>query len=92
MNAEMLLHSRLRNCLQTILDVNESMGVNVFGLAFSDELDRLYEFLNRLDSVVLNETDVLRIEEATIVFFKELKVFLSKGQLLKNSDVRLRMQ
>jgi hypothetical protein len=92
MNAEMLLHSRLRNCLQTILDFNENMGVNVFGLAFSDELGRLHEFIARLDSVVLSEADVLRIEESTTVFFRELKVFLSNGQLLKNNDVLLRMQ
>jgi hypothetical protein len=92
MKVDLLLQSRLRNCLQTILELNESMGIHPFGLAFADELARLREFLARLDSIALREEDVARIEDATGVFFKELGVFFDGGQVLNNNAVRLRMQ
>jgi hypothetical protein len=92
MDDERLLQIRLRNCLQTILDLNENMDTNAFRLAFSGELEFMRNFLNGLDSIILSETDVLRIEDATEVFFKELGVFFGNGRFLKNGCVRLRMQ
>jgi hypothetical protein len=92
MNDEQLLQIRLRNCLQTILDLNENMGTNAFKLAFSEELELIKTFLNGLDSMILNEADVSRIEDATEIFFKELNTFFGSECSLKNDRVRLRMQ
>jgi hypothetical protein len=92
MDDERLLQIRLRNCLQTILDLNENMDTNAFKLAFSDELDLMRNFLNGLDSIILNEADVLRIEDATEIFFKELGVFFGNERFLKDDRARLRMQ
>jgi hypothetical protein len=92
MNTDQLLQIRLRNCLQTILDFNESMEAKGFGFAFSGELKLLREFLGRLDSMVLSEADVLRIEDATAVFFGELRGFFDQEHSLQNSGAQFRVQ
>jgi hypothetical protein len=92
MNTDRLLQIRLRNCLQTILDFNESMEAKGFGLAFSNEFELLREFLGRLDAMVLSEADVLRIEDATAVFFRELRGFFDQDHSPHNSGAHFRMQ
>ncbi len=71
------LQVRLKNCLQTILELEtdlERFHVDDFVLK---EFQLLKSFLSRVDDVRLDEADVRRIETATENFLKELKTPLS---------------
>ena len=83
------LQIRLRNCLQTILELEtdlERLHVDDFVLK---EFQLLKSFLSRVDDVRLDEADVRRIETATENFLKELKTPLSS--LEKKAISRRRM-
>lgn len=79
MNMDASLHSRLRNCLQTILELNDGFNSPVLVHAFMQELDLIRAFLLHLDAVDLQEEDVLRIEKATEVFLNELRGLFAAG-------------
>lgn len=96
-----LLRSRLKNCIETILDLEPALGEFEVGREFLAEFSKLKTFMQRLDSVFgtsdefIEENDVKRIETATANFLEELKVpFASMrvhpGQVSKpNSPTRL---
>lgn len=96
MNINASLHSRLRNCLQTILELNDGFSSPVLVHAFMQELDLIRNFLLRLDAVELQEEDVLRIEKATEVFLNELRGLFATGSTereeLSNSETPTRLQ
>ncbi|ABB38870.1 hypothetical protein Dde_2073 [Oleidesulfovibrio alaskensis G20] len=71
------LQSRLRNCLQTILELEPDLEDLEIGHDLMKELNMLKTFMKKLDSVDLEEDDVLRIEKATANFLKELEGPLS---------------
>jgi hypothetical protein len=73
MSVDAFLHSRLRNCLQTVLELNDGSNSPVLAYAFRQELELIRKFLLQLDAVELREEDVLRIEKATEVFLNELR-------------------
>lgn len=69
---ELTLTSRLKSCLNTILELEEALDDTDVGKLMQDEFVVLREVAERLDSVKVNENDVLRIEKATTRFLLEL--------------------
>lgn len=77
MDGEILLNSRLRNCLLTILELEGSLAGTELGPLLSSEFVILKQVLQRLEAVHINEYDVRRVETATARFLEELKDTLS---------------
>lgn len=69
----MLLTCRLRNCLLTILELEEMLERTHLGPALQKEFSVLKQVMQRLENVEVEETDVCRIEAATSRFLAELK-------------------
>jgi ABC-type transporter Mla MlaB component len=70
---EVLLNSRLRNCLLTILELEGSLVHTELGPLLSPEFDTLKQVIQRLEIMHISEDDVCRIETATARFLEELK-------------------
>lgn len=84
------LHIRLKNCLQTILELETDMASLQMRNEFQAELETLKEYLNRIENISLAEDDVLRLERATAKFLEELRLPLAqishespKGRILQ---------
>lgn len=92
MSDELSLQVRLRNCLQTILELREDLDSVSFGLAFVDELGMIRNFMKKIDSVKLCEDDVLRIEQATTVFLRELACLFEQERPSGDINGSLRLQ
>ena len=73
-----LLHVRLKNCLQTILELEPDMSSLHMRTEFRTELETLKEYLNHVEDLKLAEEDVLRLERATANFLDELRLPLSQ--------------
>ena len=71
------LQRRLRNCLQTILELEPDLKKLDLGHVLLKEYELLRGFIEKVGDVPLREDDVLRIEKATALFLEELKVPLS---------------
>ena len=67
------LNSRLRNCLLTILELEDVLTTTHLGPALRQEFVTLKEVVQRLEDVQIEESDVCRIETATSRFLSELK-------------------
>ncbi|MDD3310808.1 hypothetical protein [Pseudodesulfovibrio sp.] len=80
---------RITNCLQTILDLEPQLEKLEHGHSLLDEFVVLKSFLEKIDRVDLNETDVERIEKATANFLKELQAPLAKARFERKSNRRL---
>lgn len=76
-----ILQSRLRNCLQTILDLRDDLDSSAYSSAFGHELNMIKQFLARAQDVPVTSTDVERIEQATEVFLAELQELLHEKPL-----------
>ena len=76
-NSDDSLHLRLRNCLQTILELEPELERLEMGAMLTTELDQLKTFIQRLDTGQLHEEDVNRIEDATTSFLNELRMPMS---------------
>jgi hypothetical protein len=81
------LHSRLANCLETILELEPDLEQLELGHVLLAEFGQLKSFLERLDSVCVDEADVTRIEAATSHFLEELKVPLG---VIREGEVKRR--
>ena len=92
MPTDLSLQSRLRNCLHTILELNESVDSPALLAVFMQELDLIRKFLQRLDEIVLEEEDVARIERATEVFLCELHGLFSPGKPTVQLGLKERLQ
>lgn len=66
-----LLQLRLKNCLQTILDLESGLRENSMDV-YDEDLDILKDYLKHAGSMDLVEDDVARLENATSVFLKEI--------------------
>lgn len=66
-----LLQLRLKNCIQTILDLEPGLRRNRADV-FDSDFVRLRGFLKRVDKLNLAEEDVQRLENVTSVFLREL--------------------
>ena len=67
------LQIRLKNCIQTILDLEPDMRAGIWGRHFDEELSTLKDYLQRVDRMNLAE-DVQRLENATASFLAELRL------------------
>lgn len=67
------LQERLKNCIQTILELEPDVERLELGHILREEYSTLREFLERVDSVQLDEGEVERIEKATERFLAELE-------------------
>lgn len=67
------LRTRLRICLQTILEMEPQLASIELKDYLADEFSVLKEFIGKLDNVPLSEDDVKRVEEATMDFLAELE-------------------
>jgi len=70
--------ARISNCLETILELEPELEKIELGKSLLEEFGVLKDFLERIDSVALNEDDVERVESATSNFLAELRAPLSK--------------
>ena len=68
------LQIRLKNCIQTILDLEPDMRAAIWGRHFDEELSTLKDYLQRVDRMNLAEDDVQRLENATASFLAELRL------------------
>ena len=68
------LQIRLKNCIQTILDLEPDMRAEIWGRHFDEELSTLKDYLRRVDRMNLAEDDVQRLENATASFLAELRL------------------
>lgn len=84
------LNSRLRNCLLTILELEDALGQTHLGSALQSEFSVLKDVMTRLEDVKVEEHDVCRIEAATGRFLAELKDTLGDAASERgNMDPRL---
>ncbi|WP_297827339.1 hypothetical protein [uncultured Desulfovibrio sp.] len=77
-----ILQIRLKNCIQTILDLEPDMRSGIWGRHFDEELSTLREYLQQVDHMSLAEDDVRRLENATASFLAELSCS-REGELQK---------
>lgn len=82
------LNSRLRNCLVTILELEEALESTHLGPALQDEFSLLKNVVQRLEDVEVREQDVCRIEAATGRFLAELKDTVGRA-VVRNVPPRL---
>ena len=68
------LQLRLKNCIQTILELEPDMRAGVLGRHFDEELTILKDYLQQVDQMNLAEDDVRRLEKATATFLAELRL------------------
>ena len=83
------LNSRLRNCLLTILELEETLTLTHLGPALREEFTTLKQVVQRLEDVQIEESDVCRIEAATSRFLAELKETLEGVESPDFSTTRL---
>lgn len=67
-----ILQIRLKNCIQTILDLEPEMRNNGED-SFDEDFSNLKKYLCHVDEMELAEEDVLRLENVTSAFLAELK-------------------
>ena len=73
------LQIRLKNCIQTILELEPDMRAGVWGRHFDQELSTLKDYLHQVDQMNLAEEDVTRLEKATATFLAELHLSAGNG-------------
>ena len=66
------LKTRLKSCLQTILELEPCLAETEVGPKMKKEFEALKKFLQDLDQLRLTEEDVERVENSTNVFLEEL--------------------
>lgn len=66
-----ILQIRLKNCLQTILDLEPEIQKNGED-SFDKEFSSLKTYLDHIDELELAEDDVIRLENVTSIFLQEL--------------------
>lgn len=64
---------RLRSCLQTIFDLETELQSVQMAESLSEEFSTLKEIYERLETLLVREEDVCRIEDATAHFLREIK-------------------
>lgn len=82
------LNCRLRNCLLTILELEDSLEQTQLRFALHKEFSVLKDIMQRLENISVEEQDVHLIELATSRFLTELKDTLGG---YTSSDANLRI-
>ncbi len=75
------LQSRLRNCLQTILELEPDLELLRMSRVLSDEFAVLKDICERLGCISFHENDVERIEKATAHFLSELRSSMTNSRM-----------
>ncbi len=83
------LQLRLKNCLQTILEIESDMGKYPLYDALKSDMEILKKYLADVDNLELSEEDVLRLEQATTSFLSELYLPLAEGAKIVNKNIVL---
>lgn len=83
------LNSRLRNCLVTILELEEELEQTELGPVLQSEFSVLKDVVQRLESVMVEEGDVCRIEAATTRFLAEIKDTLDSAVFAQAASKKL---
>lgn len=68
-----LLYYRLRNCLLTILDMEEALEKVCLRHMLHEEFSMIKNIMQHLEKLCVEEGDVRRIETATAHFLDELR-------------------
>ena len=66
------LRVRLRNCIQTILELEPVIHANN-GMLFEEEFISLKKYLKYVENMELAEDDVLQMEKATSEFLEDMR-------------------
>ena len=74
-----ILKTRLRSCLQTILELEPCLVNTDVGPKMHKEFEGLKRFLQELDQLNLTEADVVRVETSTNTFLEELSLPMHSG-------------
>lgn len=72
------LQLRLKNCLQTILELEPDLRALSVQEKFHEELKLIRNYLDRLEDMSLSEEEVTRLERATETFLGELRLPLAR--------------
>ncbi len=89
MKTELALASRLKNCLQTILELESSLQKTSIGTVLAKEFSTLKNVATNFDSILVEEEDVFRIEQATMRFLHELQDSADEFSTKENQPERL---
>jgi hypothetical protein len=81
--------ARISNCLQTILELEPELEKIELGKSLLEEFTVLKDFLQKIDTVALNEDDVERVETATSNFLEELRGPLAQIRTGRFGSLRL---
>ena len=80
------LYSRLKNCLQTILDLEPDLERLRLPDTFRTELEALKLHLERIRHFDFREEDLKRLEAATEKFLEELRLPFAHTKSLSSKD------
>lgn len=83
------LASRLKNCLVTILELEELLADSRLGPALEQEFSTLKVVVAHLEEIRIAEDDVARIERATMRFLSELQGSVQEESLARKTHERL---
>lgn len=72
--ADTALQSRLKNCLQTILELEPALEQLTVRHEMEGELAKLKAFMQRVELMELSEDAVRHIEEATMTFLEGMRL------------------
>lgn len=73
------LQIRLKNCIETILDLRPCMR-KLYQTSFAEDFSRLETFAEKIDAMSLKEDEVERLEEMTAAFIRQAR--FSGGRLV----------
>ena len=80
------LYLRLRSCLQTILELEPELETLRPAETLLSEFSVLKDIYNRLETLMIQEEDVQRIEDATAHFLKELEGSVKHGSASRSGQ------
>ena len=89
MSYQHILNSRLQSCLDTILELEDSLeGSTGHGKTISSEFSVLRNAFERLSVATVSEQDVHQVEVATSRFLNEIRQTLADAQKGQKPDKR----
>ncbi len=80
------LQVRLRSCLQAILDLEPELQKTETADFLLTEISVLKEIYNKIETLLIQEEDVKRIEDATASFFEELKGSIRQDDIARSEQ------
>lgn len=84
-----LLQTRLRSCLQTIIELEPTIAQTEIGPKMLVEFEVLKKFLENMDKLSLTEADVERVENSTNIFLQELCITVKAEDYLETETKKI---